>query len=168
MDFAHNFALLPCLDYPGGRIVFPRKSQQVFYDDDLKLLTGEAVERTPGFWLLRAESGVAGILPVGCTIYRNGMPIGGFAVLHEEDRITVGPRSLRFREIGPEGLAPIFDLVAQRCGLCGSEFANDSKVRQCPLCGRGYCVACWGNRKMHRCCSPYCRFAPAALFDRRD
>lgn len=159
---------LPRLESDNGFIAFPAKSEQVFYDLELRLVSESQVAGTSGFWLLRAESGLAGLVPADCTIYRDGKLVSGLAILHEEDRITIGVHSLRFREIGEEEAAGSCGLSGERCGLCSSVFGADTAIRRCPLCGRGYCTTCWGHRSMQRCGSPFCRFSPAFGFDRND
>lgn len=159
-------ALGPRLDFDDWSVAFPERGHLFLPLTDLRSAVSLAPPaKEDGLWLIRAESGVAVIVPGAVKVLRNGAPVVGLAVLHHGERIELAGHAARFHEIQRITVEADSRLLGRRCPQCHITLEKGVEVFRCPLCGEGYCDDCWKDLSGKRCCSRNCRFSPGPVAD---
>jgi hypothetical protein len=156
---------VPRLDFGDWYLAFPDRGNHVFLpaSDLRKTVAQESTTTEAGLWLMRAESGVAVILPGSVSLVREGLPVIGVAVLHQGDRVEVAGQTATFQEVQYTKLGQGNRLVGRKCQHCHVPHEEGESPVRCPLCGEGYHHDCWLELSGKRCATRNCPFSPGEV-----
>jgi hypothetical protein len=159
----------PQLRFASGSVPFPERGHHHFLPaSDLLHAQAEAsLEGRPGVWMLRTESGLCSLVPVGVGLACGNQPVIGLVILHHGQWVEIEGKGekARFLEIRHLTLNAGDHRLGRQCSFCHDRHAVGKSVYCCPLCGEAYCEDCWRELAGRRCCSRSCQFSPGPVDD---
>jgi tRNA(Ile2) C34 agmatinyltransferase TiaS len=155
----------PYLDFEDRKMEFPEKGDFFFlFASNLEQpLRQHPANQEPGIWLFRSEGGSCGMIIGNIPVMSNNRESQDLFMLHHNDQLVIQGVKARFVEIEKMVLEKGHHLVDRKCPLCHKKLEVGQVVVRCPLCGEGYCEACFIEIDGKQCCSRDCMYSPGPL-----